>query len=238
MSRRTQYPPIEPYDSGYLAVGDGHEVYYEQSRQPARQARAVRARRPRRRRRRQRAPLLRSRRATASSCSISAARGAAVRTRRSRPIRPGTSSQTWSGCAGISESIAGSCSAARGAARSRSRMQRRIQRAVSELVLRGIFLLRPLELTWFYQFGASMLFPEQWQEYLAPIPHAERHDLLGAYHRRLLVERRRRAARGGARVVGLGGSHELAAAESRNARTSSARRSSRWRSRASRPTIS
>ena len=58
--------------------------------------------------------------------------------------------------------------------------------AVSELVLRGIFLLRQLELTWFYQFGASLLFPEQWQSYLAPIPPAERHDLLGAFHRRLL----------------------------------------------------
>ena len=39
--------------------------------------------------------------------------------------------------------------------------------AVSELVLRGIFLLRQLELTWFYQFGASLLFPEQWQKYLS-----------------------------------------------------------------------
>ena len=60
--------------------------------------------------------------------------------------------------------------------------------AVSELVLRGIFLLRQLELTWFYQFGASLLFPEQWQKYLAPIPPAERHDLLGAFHRRLLSD--------------------------------------------------
>ena len=61
-------------------------------------------------------------------------------------------------------------------------------KAVSELVLRGIFLLRSLELTWFYQFGAGLLFPEQWQKFLAPIPPAERHDLLGAYHRRLLSD--------------------------------------------------
>jgi proline iminopeptidase len=61
-------------------------------------------------------------------------------------------------------------------------------KAVSELVLRGIFLLRELELKWFYQFGASLLFPEQWQKYLAPIPPAERHDLLGAFHRRLLSD--------------------------------------------------
>jgi proline iminopeptidase len=57
--------------------------------------------------------------------------------------------------------------------------------AVSELVLRGIFLLRRWELEWFYQEGASRLFPEQWARYLEPIPEAERGDLLAAYHRRL-----------------------------------------------------
>jgi proline iminopeptidase len=56
---------------------------------------------------------------------------------------------------------------------------------VTELVLRGIFLLRKQELDWFYQRGASALFPEAWEEYLAPIPIEERQDLLGAYHRRL-----------------------------------------------------
>jgi proline iminopeptidase len=56
---------------------------------------------------------------------------------------------------------------------------------VTELVLRGIFLLRQLEIDWFYQRGASMLFPDAWEEYLAPIPEAERADLLHAYHRRL-----------------------------------------------------
>jgi proline iminopeptidase len=62
--------------------------------------------------------------------------------------------------------------------------------AVSELVLRGIFLLRRKELAWFYQHGASMVFPERWQDYLAPIPEKERADLLGAYHRRLLSDDR------------------------------------------------
>ncbi|MCP3104081.1 prolyl aminopeptidase [Myxococcus sp. K15C18031901] len=56
---------------------------------------------------------------------------------------------------------------------------------VSELVLRGIFLLRQQELDWFYQRGASALFPDAWAHYLAPIPPEERGDLLGAYHRRL-----------------------------------------------------
>ncbi len=53
------------------------------------------------------------------------------------------------------------------------------------LVLRGIFLLRRKELLWFYQEGASWLFPEAWEEYLAPIPEAERGDLMAAYYKRL-----------------------------------------------------
>ena len=57
--------------------------------------------------------------------------------------------------------------------------------AVSELILRGIFLLTRAELQWFYQSGASHVFPEAFADYLAPIPEAERGDLLGAYHRRL-----------------------------------------------------
>lgn len=53
------------------------------------------------------------------------------------------------------------------------------------LILRGIFLLRRKELLWFYQEGASWLFPEAWEEYLAEIPDDERSDLMAAYHRRL-----------------------------------------------------
>lgn len=56
---------------------------------------------------------------------------------------------------------------------------------VRELVLRGIFTVRKFEIDWFYQYGASLLFPEAWQGFLAPIPEAERHDLVSAYHRRL-----------------------------------------------------
>lgn len=56
------------------------------------------------------------------------------------------------------------------------------------LILRGIFMLRPAELHWFYQSGASHLFPDAWEQYLAPIPPKERHDLLRAYHRRLTSE--------------------------------------------------
>jgi proline iminopeptidase len=56
---------------------------------------------------------------------------------------------------------------------------------VSALIVRGIFTVRRRELQWFYQDGASWLFPEQWERYLAPIPPDERDDLIAAYRRRL-----------------------------------------------------
>lgn len=56
---------------------------------------------------------------------------------------------------------------------------------VCSLVLRGIFLLRKKEINWFYQHGASMFYPEEWEHFLEPIPKPERHDLLTAYHKRL-----------------------------------------------------
>lgn len=53
------------------------------------------------------------------------------------------------------------------------------------LILRGIFLLRPEEIRWFYQEGANWIYPDAWEHYLKPIPPAERGDLVQAYHRRL-----------------------------------------------------
>ena len=53
------------------------------------------------------------------------------------------------------------------------------------LVLRGIFLCRPRDIHWFYQEGASFLLPDQWQDFLQPIPEDERHDMVSAYYRRL-----------------------------------------------------
>ncbi|MFP4279150.1 MAG: prolyl aminopeptidase [Halochromatium sp.] len=59
---------------------------------------------------------------------------------------------------------------------------------VSALVLRGIFLCRAEEIAWFYQQGANWIFPDHWQDFLAPIPAHEQHDLLDAYHRRLTAD--------------------------------------------------
>ncbi|PHS27799.1 MAG: prolyl aminopeptidase [Robiginitomaculum sp.] len=56
---------------------------------------------------------------------------------------------------------------------------------VSGLILRGIFLCRKSDIDWLYQDGASALFPDAWEGFLAPIPVAERDDMVAAYHKRL-----------------------------------------------------
>jgi len=61
-------------------------------------------------------------------------------------------------------------------------------RRVTGLVLRGIFLCRPGDIQWFYQDGASAIYPDAWEAYLAPIPEAERGDLVSAYYRRLTAD--------------------------------------------------
>jgi len=55
-------------------------------------------------------------------------------------------------------------------------------------VLRGIFMLRKREIHWYYQEGASRIYPDEWEGFLAPIPEEEHQDLLSAYYRRLTSE--------------------------------------------------
>ena len=69
---------------------------------------------------------------------------------------------------------------------------------VEALVLRGVFLLTQRELHWFYQDGASIMFPDAWARFVDPIPPAERDDLVSAYHRRLTHVDRRIQARAAA----------------------------------------
>jgi proline iminopeptidase len=69
---------------------------------------------------------------------------------------------------------------------------------VEALILRGVFLLTERELRWFYQDGASIIFPDAWARFVEPIPPAERDDLMGAYHRRLTHADRRVQARAAA----------------------------------------
>ena len=56
---------------------------------------------------------------------------------------------------------------------------------VSGLVLRGIFLCRPQDIQWFYQSGASRVFPDYWEDYLVQIPEEKRGDLVSAYYEKL-----------------------------------------------------
>ncbi|EKF58334.1 proline iminopeptidase [Agrobacterium albertimagni AOL15] len=56
---------------------------------------------------------------------------------------------------------------------------------VSELVLRGIYTLTKAELDWYYQFGVSEMVPDKWERFCAPIPENERHEMMAAYRRRL-----------------------------------------------------
>lgn len=55
--------------------------------------------------------------------------------------------------------------------------------SVSEMVLRGIFMLRKKELDWFYQEGASKIFPEAWEKFLEPIDVSQHDNLMSAYHK-------------------------------------------------------
>ena len=66
---------------------------------------------------------------------------------------------------------------------------------VDSLVLRGVFLGRRSELDWFYGGGAARFFPDRWAEFQAPIPEAERGDMIAAYHRRLFCGDTAREAR-------------------------------------------
>jgi len=53
---------------------------------------------------------------------------------------------------------------------------------VLALVLRGIFLCRKKEIEWFYQSGASKIYPDYWQDFIAPVPIDKRNDIVNAYY--------------------------------------------------------
>ena len=181
------FPPIEPYNHGWLSVGDGHEIYYEESGNPSGK------------------PCLFVHGGPGGGASPAARqffdpdkyrivlfdqRGCG----RSKPHASIEANTTWHliddielirETLGIDRWLVfgGSWGSTLSLAYAQSHPER-----VTELVLRGIFLLRAQELQWFYQHGASELYPDAWQHYLAPIPDAERHDLISAFHSRLTSE--------------------------------------------------
>ena len=171
MPRRGLYPPIEPVRHGHLAVSHGHEIYYEECGNPQGKPVVFLHGGPGRRH------AIREQRRFFDPARYRIVlfdqRGCGTQPPAREPratTRPGTWSPTSSGCASTSASSAGRCSAAPGARRWRWPTPQTHPERVTELVLRGIFLLRKSELEWFYQEGASALFPDRWEHYLAPIP--------------------------------------------------------------------
>ena len=76
--------------------------------------------------------------------------------------------------------------------------------SVSEMVLRGIFMLREKELSWFYQYGASNIYPEAWQYFLEPIQEEDRGDLISAYHKIFNGDDENKKIRGSYSMVTMG----------------------------------
>lgn len=178
------YPPIEPFNRGRLDVGDGHEVYFEESGN--REGRPVLivhggpggGSNP---------TMRRFHDPSRYRIILTDQRGCG----RSMPNASLAANTTWHLVAdmerlrhhlGISrwQLLGGSWGSTLALAYAESHPER-----VSEMILRGVFLLRRAELDWFYQRGASWIFPEAFAAFEALIPGPERGDMIQAYHRRL-----------------------------------------------------
>ncbi|MEN7342080.1 MAG: prolyl aminopeptidase [Pseudomonadota bacterium] len=184
---RALYPQIEPYHTGMLDVGDGHKLYYEQSGNPNGK------------------PVIALHGGPGGGSNggmrrffnpdvyriiLLDQRGAG----KSTPHASLENNTTWDLVGDIEilrealeirrwQVFGGSWGSTLSLAYAETHPER-----VTELVLRGIFMLRPKEIRWFYQHGASEIFPDRWEHYVAPIPEAERGDMLSAYHQRLISE--------------------------------------------------
>ena len=181
----TLYPPIAPFRTGILETGDGHSIYWELCGNP------------------QGKPAVFLHGGPGAGCStehrrlfdpelycvlLFDQRGCG----RSRPSASLDNNTTWHLVADIERLRAllgvqrwlvfgGSWGSSLALAYAQTHPAQ-----VSELIVRGIFTLRREELLWYYQEGASWLFPDLWEEFLAPIPTAERGDLMAAYRQRLV----------------------------------------------------
>jgi proline iminopeptidase len=181
---RELYPELEAYDSGMLAVDGRHRIYFEQCGNPEGK------------------PVVILHGGPGAGCSAKMRRfhdPARYRivlfdqrgSGRSTPHADLVDNTTWDLVADIEalrehlgvtrwQVFGGSWGSTLALAYAEAHPSR-----VSELVLRGIFMLRRWELEWFYQQGASRLYPDAWANYLEAIPDVERGDLISAYHRRL-----------------------------------------------------
>lgn len=181
---RTLYPPIEPYETGMLEVGDGHTLYWERIGTPGARPAVFLHGGPGSgcsgKQRRQWDPAL-------YDVLLFDQRGSG----RSTPFASLENNTTWDLVADI-ERLRAMCGHDKwqvfggswGSTLALSYAQTHPER-VSELILRGIFLARRSEFDWLYVYGANELYPEGWDDFVRLIPEDERDDLVEAYHRRL-----------------------------------------------------
>ncbi|MFQ6005745.1 MAG: prolyl aminopeptidase, partial [Woeseia sp.] len=186
-ARRTLYPAIEPNHAGRLEVSGGHELYYEESGNPHGKAVVFLHGGPgggctEKMRRFFNPEIYRIVLFDQRGCG------------RSRPHASLEQNTTWDLVNDMEilraalqidrwQVFGGSWGSTLALAYSQTHPGR-----VTELVLRGIFMLSKKEIDWFYQQGASDLFPDLWQHYLEPIPKSERHDMVSAYYKRLTCD--------------------------------------------------
>ena len=182
--RRDLYPPIEPFRTGLLDVGDGHQLYWELCGNPDGIPAVVLHGGPGA----GCTPVQRRLFDPSRACVLLFdQRGCG----RSLPHASLEANTTWHLVADIERLrhmlgvarwlvLGGSWGSALALAYAETHPER-----VSALITRGIFTLRRAELLWYYQEGASWLFPDKWERYLAVIPPGERHDMMAAYRRRL-----------------------------------------------------
>ena len=178
------YPPIEPYDSGMLDVGDGHPIHWELCGTPGAKPAVVLHGGPG-------AGLSADHRRLFDPSRYQVLLFDQRGCGRSTPNATLDANTTWHlvddierlrALAGVDrwQVFGGSWGSTLALAYAETHPER-----VSELVLRGIFTVRPEEIAWYYQSGASWLFPDLWEDFLSPIPVEERDDLVAAYRRRL-----------------------------------------------------
>jgi len=184
---RELYPEIEPYQHGFLKVSPVHEIYFEQSGNPDGRAVVFVHGGPGG----GTEPFQRRFFDPATYRIILFDQRGAGKSRPKGSLEDNTTGHLVADMERLREELGidrwvvfgGSWGSTLGLAYAEGHSDR-----VRGIILRGIFLVRPKEIAWFYQEGASFLFPDAWEKYLEPIPPPERGDLVAAYYRRLTSE--------------------------------------------------